>query len=459
MSNAAAIHPGWQPSASSVRKADFAAFCNWAICWILLPNLPFLPITLMGGPMRAFEIWVCGIVGLLVRRMNYALRLTIFVALLVWLVTDFIAAMFNMSITMIVSVAALVLDISPAVSPEYMIGAALLVATVGLAAWRLRIRGDFQGLHWVVGAFALTVTAGFADFGLAKENATSYSRSAPADAPFSSASLQTDIAALADGKTNVLVVVVEAMGLPREPHLRARLDDIWNRPEFARHFDISHGDTVFYNSTTKGEIRELCQRWDDFKTITTPQPTCLPARLAKRGYQTHAIHSFSPKFFDRDRWYPLIGFQRMTFGAELEAQGAHHCPNVFPGACDRDVPRFIGKELAQAKQPQFTYWLTLNSHLPVVANQELRTENCRQLGPALDGDYPQVCRLFSIWDGTAEALAKMTADPSFPPTHILIVGDHMPPFTHQKSRLLFDPAHVPWVLLRYRPSPPPPAKS
>jgi len=42
----------------------------------------------------------------------------------------------------------------------------------------------------------------------------------------------------------------------------------------------------------------------------------------------------------------------------------------------------------------------------------------------------------------------MTAD-DFPPTDFLIVGDHMPPFTHQASRLQFDAENVPWVLLRY----------
>lgn len=88
----------------------------------------------------------------------------------------------------------------------------------------------------------------------------------------------------------------------------------------------------------------------------------------------------------------------------------------------------------------------------MVANAELRTEDCRQLGPALDADYPQVCRLFAVWDDTAAALAAMTSRPGFPPTDILIVGDHMPPFTQQASRMKFDSTKVPWVLLRYRPS-------
>lgn len=431
--------------------AGLAAFLNWALCWMLLPNLPFLPITIMGGPMRAPEIWLCAAIGFVASWFGYWFRLAAFAGLILYLTLVFIASMFNMHISMILSVIALVLDIRPAASPEYLIGAGLLILVLAFAARQLRQPNHLRGPQWMLAAAALTFTLAQADYIRARDGATSYNRLAPADAPFTSATQQTGFLKLADGKRHVMIVVVEAMGLPTEATLRTRLDAIWTRPELAQRFEISQGSTTFYNSTTKGEIRELCQRWGDYPDIVAPDPGCMPATLARRGYRTHAFHGFSPKFFDRDIWYPLIGFEQMSFRDTIEGQGAEHCPNVFPGACDRDIPRLIGRDLAAAKQPQFIYWLTLNSHLPVVANHELRTKDCRQLGPVLDSDYPQVCRLFSIWDDTAAALAAMASRPDFPPTDILIVGDHMPPFTHQKSRLMFDSEKVPWVLLRYRP--------
>ena len=431
--------------------AGLAAFLNWALCWMLLPNLPFLPITIMGGPMRAPEIWLCAAVGFVASWFGYWVRLSAFFGLLAYLTLVFIASMFNMHVSMILSVIALVLDLRPAASPEYMVGGGLLILVLALAARQLRRPNNLRGLQWMAAAAALTYTLATADYVRARDGSTAYNRMAPADAPFTSATQQTDFLKLANGKRHVMIVVVEAMGLPTEAALRDRLDAIWTRPELAERFAISQGSTTFYNSTTKGEIRELCQRWGDYPEIVAPDPGCLPATLARRGYATHAYHGFSPKFFDRDQWYPLIGFERMSFRDTIEAEGAGHCPNVFPGACDRDIPRLIGRDLAAAKQPQFVYWLTLNSHLPVVANAQLRTENCRQLGAALDSDYPPVCRLFAIWDDTAAALADMASRPDFPPTDILIVGDHMPPFTQQKSRLMFDSMKVPWVLLRYRP--------
>jgi phosphoglycerol transferase MdoB-like AlkP superfamily enzyme len=172
--------------------------------------------------------------------------------------------------------------------------------------------------------------------------------------------------------------------------------------------------------------------------------------LAAKGYRTTSYHSFKSGFFDRAEWYPLIGIQHSNFEEDVEAKGASACPNVFAGACDRDVPQIIGEQLRDQSKPQFIYWLTLNSHLPVIEDPKLGTTNCNQLGGSEDADFPIICRMYSVWDDTAAALEKMVSQPGFPPTDILIVGDHMPPFTHQKSRLKFDSEHVPWFLLKHR---------
>lgn len=448
MHNAIAVEPptGFMPRDDGNR----AAFLNWLLCWLVLPNLPFFPITVMGGPARYPEILLSGAVGLIARWANYPARALLFVLLMAYMVVLFIGHMFNMAPVVIMSLAGLLLDIKPTVSPEYLIGAVLLLTTCGFGIWRLAKPTRFTGLGLFFCALAITGALAGADELRSRENATAYDRVASVASPFSSATEQTDLLTLADGRTNLMIVVVEAMGLPNDPALARRLDAIWTRPELAGRFEITRGSTTFYGSTTSGELRELCQRWGDYRDIEVPQPDCLPAILARRGYETHAYHAFAPTFFERQRWYPLIGFEHTSFGETLERRGAGHCPNVFPGACDRDIPALIADDLARSNGPQFVYWLTLNSHLPVVANRELQTENCRQFGSGLDDDFPLVCRLFAIWDGSAEALARMVARPGFPPTNILVVGDHMPPFTQQTSRLLFDAENVPWFLLRYR---------
>jgi hypothetical protein len=429
---------------------ELSRILNWLACWIVLPNLPFLPITLMGGPMRAFEIAVCGIVGLLARRLPVWMRRFVFVGLMAYLVVVFIAHMFNMAPSMILLVIGLVTDIQPAVSPEYVAGTVLVGACLATGLWLLKSDAGFSDARFVAAAGATIILLAGLDVWASRETMGSYTRLAPDDAPFTSAAQQSGLLQLADGKTNVMVVMVEAMGMPRDPHMRSRLDQIWIRPEFASRFEITQGKTAFFGSTTSGEMRELCGRWGDYGEIRAPQPNCLPATLAAKGYRTTSYHAFTSSFFDRPRWYPLIGIERSYFRDDLLAMGASFCPNVFAGACDRDVPRIIGEQLKDSTKPQFIYWLTLNSHLPVIEDSKLRTTDCKQLGGRADADFPVICRMYSVWDDTAAALAEMVSQPGFPPTDILIVGDHMPPFTHQKSRLQFDSEHVPWILLKHR---------
>ena len=425
-----------------------ARFRNWFLCWLVLPNLPYLPATILGGPPRYPEIVICAAAGLGVRRLPYAVRLAVFVAMMGLMLASFIARMFNMNLTMLMSVAPLVLGINPWASPEYLLGAVFQLLALAGACWLLRLRSDFAANRWLLCGIGISLLAAGGDYAASRAAMGSYARFPAADAPFSSATGQADLLSLADGKTNVMLVMVEAMGEPRDPALRERLYGMWMRPELAGKYEMTSGSTEYFGSTTNGEVRELCRRWGNYPEITKVDPHCLPWLLARRGYETTSVHAFHSSFFDRRGWYPLIGFQHSVFGEELLKSGASLCPNVFSGACDRDLPPIIARKLASASKPQFVYWLTLNSHLPIIEDRRLGTENCSRLGGRMDADFPMVCRLFAIWGDTADALVRTVSRPDFPPTHILIVGDHMPPLTHQKSRLQFEPDRVPWILLR-----------
>lgn len=427
-----------------------AAFLSWLACWLLLPNLPFLAITVMGGPPRYPEIVICAGAGLIVRTLPYGVRLATFVAMLNLMTISFVARMFNMNITMVLSVAHMATEINLAGSPEYVLGALLFFLTVAWACFLLRKRSDFSGNGRVAGAIAAILLVAAGDYAWSREAMGSYSRYAPTDARFTSATAEANLVGLADGKTNLLLVVVEAMGEPRDPALRTRFDKIWMRPELAARYEITRGSTRFFGSTTSGEIRELCGHWGDYREIHAAQSGCLPAMLKRHGYTTTAIHAFHSSFFERDRWYPMVGFQRSIFGKQLLKSGAHLCRSVFYGPCDREVPGLIAQHFQSSRGPQFVYWLTLNSHLPIVENTDLRTESCLRLGGGMDHEYPMVCRLFAVWEDTADALIQTINRPDFPPTHVLIVGDHMPPLTRQQSRLLFHAERVPWILLRSR---------
>jgi hypothetical protein len=57
-----------------------------------------------------------------------------------------------------------------------------------------------------------------------------------------------------------------------------------------------------------------------------------------RGYTTTAVHGFFSGMFDRNRWYPRIGFKNMHFGEALTPQMKREYGRTFRGACDADLP-------------------------------------------------------------------------------------------------------------------------
>ena len=424
-------------------------FATWAACWILLPNLGFWLLLIVGGPPRPVPVVATGLLGILTHRMPFPVRFAAFLAAAFFSALWFVAASFNLGIPSLLDSLRFAGELSPAASPEYLAAAFALALTL-FAAWRLLQRPAVLGRPaLLLAAAAATAGAAWADSLLSRGALGSYGRTPAAGAPFSSAVAESGLDRLATGKRHVLMVMAEAMGDPADPALRRRLVDLWARPEVRARYDVTVGSSPFYGSTTLGEMRELCGRWADYgEVMEKKDPSCLPARLAARGYRTSAWHSFAGSFFDRTSWYPNIGFGEMRFAPELRRRGAAPCPGVFPGACDRDVPRQLGAALRQAREPSFLYWLTVNSHLPVLENRHLQTERCARFDPALDAGFPMTCRLFQLFDQTGAALAREIAAPDFPATDILIVGDHIPPFFDRRHREQFAPDTVLWILLR-----------
>jgi hypothetical protein len=436
----------WTDRPEGIRSLE-----NWLLCWILLPNLGYWLLLIVGGPPRPQAVLLTGFVGILVHRAPFAVKLGAFLAATLVSAMFFISALFNLSILSLLHALQFATELRPAASIEYLVCAATLLATLAVAWWRLRSPTRLVEPTRIVFAATITILVAAMDMAMANDTIGTYERTPEAGAPFTSAVGRSGLERHATGDRHVLVVMVEAMGQPTDPAIRRRLIDLWAPPEVRARYDVSAGDTLFYGSTTNGEMRELCGRWAEYSEVMEEaDPTCLPARLAARGYHSQAWHSFNGGFFDRSRWYPNIGFDEMRFSADLFAAGAERCPGVFPGACDRDVPQQIGAALREARQPQFLYWLTVNSHLPVLRSERLQTEDCGRFDAALDREFPMTCRLLQLFDQSGRALAHEIAAADFPATDILIVGDHIPPFFDRHHRTQFEPDRVPWILLRAR---------
>lgn len=424
---------------------------NWLLCWILLPNLAFCALWLVATPPRIGEIIVVGAAGLIVRRAQYAVQTGAFAAVMGFSVVSYISAIFNLAVGDIVASMRFFAELDPLRSPTYIGAFVGMAVLLGFAARLLRRDMRFErGAELAIAVVAILSMAAI-DRAASYTSRGAYKRLPSADAPFNSAVLASGIAARADGRRHVMIVMMEAMGAPTNPAIDRLMFERWRRSDIARRYDVRFGTAPYHGSTTNGELRELCGRWGDYESVMGKiDSNCLPSRLAASGYDTVAVHGFAGSFFDRADWYPNIGFEQRVFGEHLLTSGMAECPGVFPGACDVEVPERLGARLKAAGEPQFLYWLTLNSHLPVPESGVLGTGDCLVRNPGFPVESGGLCRLVSVTRATSDSLAEMLVDPALPPTDILIVGDHMPPFFDHLSRSQFDSYRVPWILLTTR---------
>jgi len=432
---------------------ELAALRHWLLVWVVLANAGFIPLWFTGAPPRWPAILLTGAIGLVVRDRPRWLRFAAFCAALGWSLVSFVAGLFNLAITSLLQSFRFFFELSPEQSAEYLLGAGAIALLAGIAWAALRRPQGFSDPRLVIVAIGAAALLALADWAMGLGMRGHYNRTAVPGAPFSSAVERSGFgAATGAAPRHLMIVMVESLGQPvGNAEMERLLFARYRRPEVARLFELSAGTTTYYASTTSGEIRELCGRWGDYQELLgRSDATCLPARLREAGFETSAYHSFTGKFFERAQWYPNIGFDERVFGKDLVAAGARECGGVFPGACDRDVPRMLAERLRRADRPQFVYWLTLNSHLPVPPGRNLDVGNCERISAGLADEYPAICRQFAIWDAMDAALVEEITAPGFPPTDILIVGDHMPPYLDRYHRSRFAPDRVPWLLLRWK---------
>ena len=426
---------------------------NWLLIWVVLANIGFMSLWFVGAPPRYDEIVAFAAAGLVVKRFGFWVRIASFIGAMVYSGLSFVSALFNLGIPSLFYSLRFFAEIEPANSIEYIF-VAIGILIVMAATFRLMRRDtNFSATPHMLAAGLICVALAGTDFQISKGMRGHYNRSAPEGAAFASARSNSGFAAAANGKRHLVLIMVESLGVPRGNAEMDRLlfRDYKSSAAIRGRYEISQGTSPYYKSTTSGEVRELCGRWGDYyELLETTDPTCLPAKLARQGYATHAMHSFTGDFFSRAEWYPNIGFESREFEKDIIGKGALFCGGVFAGACDRDVPRQMAAHLKAAKKPTFLYWLTLNSHLPVPPGQNLNVDKCERISPVLAKEFPQICRQFSIFHDVDTAVIREITAQDFPEADILIVGDHMPPYFDRHHRSQFDPENVPWIYLKYK---------
>jgi hypothetical protein len=263
-------------------------------------------------------------------------------------------------------------------------------------------------------------------------------------------------------KPNLVVVVVESWGETTNPAVGAELEAPYRQPEIQARYRVVQGTVPFFGSTVAGEGRTLCGTTISYKLLKSTSSdlqNCVPARLNAQGYHSVSLHGMSGDLFDRVHWYSSMGFQEQWFRNQFRAEGLPDCAEFFYGTCDAAIADWIGRRLAtQQKQPEFLYWVTLNTHLSLPVPSPIDGDRPCAFSPQFTNDS-QVCSWFHLEANVHRAIARMALGPQTRPTVFVVEGDHAPPFGNPSQRALFSGQNVPYLILLPRSSSQPAAQT
>jgi len=63
------------------------------------------------------------------------------------------------------------------------------------------------------------------------------------------------------------------------------------------------------------------------------------------GYETVSFHGYHRWFYQRELWYPTVGFQRIYFADEMQQFSPPKCGTSFAGTCDLWIADRVEQEL------------------------------------------------------------------------------------------------------------------
>ena len=256
--------------------------------------------------------------------------------------------------------------------------------------------------------------------------------------------------AYGDGSSpqNVLIILEESLGgLKNGIDQDAVLAPLQSAEVKAR-YTVRRGSVAFFGGTVGGEMREECD------TVFGPGDNtpdalreCLPWKFRKLGYHTIGVHGFTKKMFDREHWFPQIGFQELIFREELAGKLKDICGSAFPGNCDTEIATYLGDLIAARRnQRLYIHWMTLTSHLPVDDKTAASSQfPCRNFDSTRD--FREVCNLVRVQFETNQAIARLVLRSDLPPMTVILVGDHAPPFMTNNLRALYQQDRVPFIIL------------
>nr|WP_246386851.1 LTA synthase family protein [Litorivivens lipolytica] len=171
---------------------------------------------------------------------------------------------------------------------------------------------------------------------------------------------------------NVVVIAIESMRASllgmygTLPSVTPALDKFGEQNISVRNF---YANTNF---TVKGETAIWCGIFD--QSVKPPYSKfsseiknlrCLPEILAENGYDTLYFHGNSGRFYSRNEYLPIVGFDTLEF-FDSDRRALLNMPEIGWGASDESIYKYMLEELKKRDggSPFFAHFTTITSHYP-----------------------------------------------------------------------------------------------
>jgi lipoteichoic acid synthase len=144
---------------------------------------------------------------------------------------------------------------------------------------------------------------------------------------------------------------------------------------------------------------------------------CLPELLREAGYATVAMHANWPNFWNRDRMYPAMGYERF-----LSIRDFDRGPVIGLGLSDARFVEQAAERLSALPEPFYAVLVTLSNHAPFVDPNLPRTLALGALEGTEVGDYLNSARFTDAALGTF--VDRLRASGVLERSVLVVYGDH-----------------------------------
>jgi phosphoglycerol transferase MdoB-like AlkP superfamily enzyme len=256
-----------------------------------------------------------------------------------------------------------------------------------------------------------------------------------------------------DSTHSEVVIIVESWGLINDPVIRNNIRALVNEKITENGFSYEWGMTPFNGSTTSAGLKQFLNIKGDYHYFINHRSknssdTSIFDIKQTQGYHTSGFHSYTGRMFARSAWWPNIGMQNVYFRDNYIVDHINETNSIqgdapFPAIKDELMFDYLLNKTT-GPQKEFTYFLTVNSHLPFRHKTDTVYPILTNAISKLQVSEEAKNQLMLIHEQIAFFIQKLAKSKYH---RIIIMGDHMPPYLNIRDRNFYSPKLVPYLYL------------